>query len=231
MRQQLALPALVLAAASTLVAANPLARSAQQAGQAGQTTQTGQAGQRGAAPQTPAGAQRGGGRGRGGVQIMTLATSAWQDSAMVPLPYTQGGAEMSPPLFWMNAPDTAVSFALVVHDLDAPVGNGNDDLLHWLVWNIPGAARQLQEHMPQGAELPDGTRQISATGPYYRGPAAPASGEPHHYVFELFALDTKLDVKPVGASPAETRAAVVAAMTGHIRGKGVLLGRFRYPPT
>ena len=74
------------------------------------------------------------------------------------------------------------------------------------------------------SQLPDGTRQISATGPCYRGPGAPASGPAHHYVFELFALDTMLDVPAVGASPPATRTAVIAAMAGHIRGKAVLTG-------
>ena len=71
----------------------------------------------------------------------------------------------------------------------------------------------LQEQ-PATSQRPDGTRQISATGPDYRGPGAPASGPAHHYVFELFALDTTLDVPAVGASPPQTRAAVVAAMAG-----------------
>jgi phosphatidylethanolamine-binding protein (PEBP) family uncharacterized protein len=54
----------------------------------------------------------------------------------------------------------------------------------------------------------------------------------HHYVFELFALDTMIDVAPVGATQALSaapviRAAVVTAMAGHIRGKAVLIGLFR----
>ena len=95
------------------------------------------------------------------------------------------------------------------------------------MWNIPGAERALAEGVPQGASLPSGARQISVTGPNYRGPAAPATGAPHHYVFELFALDTMLDVPAVGASPAQTRAAVVAAMAGHVRAKGVYTGIYR----
>jgi hypothetical protein len=46
-------------------------------------------------------------------------------------------------------------------------------------------------------------------------------------VFELYALDAMLDVPAVGASPAETRTAVVAAMAGHVRGKATLVGTFR----
>jgi hypothetical protein len=48
-------------------------------------------------------------------------------------------------------------------------------------------------------------------------------------VFELYALDVMLDVAAVGASPAQTRAAVFAAMTGHVRGKGVFTGTYRRP--
>ena len=90
--------------------------------------------------------------------------------------------------------------------------------------------RSLPEGVPQGSQLPDGTRQISASGPYFRGPGAAAAGPAHHYVFELFALDGTIDVPPVGASPPQTRAAVLAAMSGHVRGKGVLVGLFRRTP-
>ena len=80
--------------------------------------------------------------------------------------------------------------------------------------------------MTQGPQIADGTRQISASGPYYRGPAAPATGPAHHYALELFALDVMLDVPPVaGQMPATTRAAVVAAMAGHVRGKGTFVVR------
>jgi hypothetical protein len=135
---------------------------------------------------------------------------------------------VSPAFAWSNVPDGTHSFVLIAHDLDAAIGNGTDDILHWMLWNIPAAMRSLPEGVPQGSQLPDGTRQISASGPYYRGPGAPASGPAHHYVFELFALDTTIDnVQPIGQSPPATRAAVVAAMAGHVRGKGVYTGLFK----
>ena len=90
-----------------------------------------------------------------------------------------------------------------------------------------GPHGRLPEGVPSGAQLADGTRQISATGPYYRGPGAPATGPPHHYVFELFALDATIDVAPTGASPAETRAAVLAAMAGKVRGKAAMVGMYK----
>ena len=161
---------------------------------------------------------------------MTLTSAAWPDGGQIPAKHAQPGGDVSPALAWSNAPDTTSSFVLIVHDLDAAIGTGMDDALHWLVWSIPGSAKSLAEGVPQGATLPDGSRQISATGPNYRGPAAPASGPPHHYVFELYALDTAIDVPAVGASPAQTRAAVVAAMAGHVRAKGVYTGLFKRTP-
>lgn len=172
----------------------------------------------------------GGGRGRGGVRVMTLTSTSFTDGAMMPVKFTQAGEERSPQLSWTGGPDSAVSYVLLVHDADAATGNGTDDVLHWLVWNIPGTATQLPEGVPQGPQLPDGSRQISVSGPYYRGPAAPATGPPHHYVFELFALDTMLDVAPTGATPAATRASVMTAMAGRVRAKGVMVAVYKRQP-
>jgi len=185
-------------------------------------------GQRGAQPPATPGGRGGRGGGRG-VQVMTLSTTAWADAGQIPAKHAQGGGEVSPPLTWSNVPDSTVCFVLIVHDPDAATGNGTDDILHWMLWNIPGEARSLPEGVPQGSQLPDGTRQISVTGPYYRGPGAPSTGNAHHYTFELFALDTPLDVPAVGASPSQTRAAVLAAMAGHVRGKAVYVGLYKRP--
>jgi Raf kinase inhibitor-like YbhB/YbcL family protein len=179
--------------------------------------------QRGAPPSQPGG--RGG--GRGGVQVMTLTSAAWQDGGLIPVKYTQAGDQLSPPLAWSNVPDGVAGFVLIAHDVDAAIGSGTDDILHWMLWNIPAGTRSLAEGVPPNAELSDGTRQISASGPYYRGPGAAASGPAHHYIFELFALDTPIDVAAVGASPPQTRATVAAAMAGHVRGKAALVGLFK----
>jgi phosphatidylethanolamine-binding protein (PEBP) family uncharacterized protein len=86
----------------------------------------------------------------------------------------------------------------------------------------------LPENVPHGADLPDGSHQISASGPQYRGPGAPAAGPQHHYTFEIYALDTKLDVAAT-ADAFETRTKVMQAAQGHILGKAVYVGLFRRP--
>jgi Raf kinase inhibitor-like YbhB/YbcL family protein len=178
-------------------------------------------------PTPPQGGGGGGQNRRGPIQVLSLTTTAWTDGGSIPAKYTQAGAQVSPPLAWSNVPDGVQSFVLIARDSDAAIGTGTDDILHWMVWNIPASARSLAEAIPQGNQLPDGTRQISASGPYYRGPGAPASGPAHHYVFELYALETTLDVPAVGQSPPLTRAAVEQAMAGKIRAKGSLVGLFK----
>ena len=159
---------------------------------------------------------------------MSLTTSAWTDGGMIPAKYTQAGAQVSPPLAWSNVPDGVQSFVLIARDTDAAIGTGTDDVLHWMLWNIPASARSLAEGIAQGSQLPDGTRQISASGPYYRGPGAAASGPAHHYVFELYALDVELPLEPVGDA-FETRTVVMKAIQGHILGKAVYMGFFKRP--
>ena len=178
-------------------------------------------------PTPPQGGGGGGQNRRGPIQVLSLTTSAWTDGAAIPAKYTQAGAQVSPPLAWANVPDGVQSFVLIARDADAAIGAGTDDILHWMVWNIPASARALAEAIPQGNQLPDGTRQISASGPYYRGPGAPAAGPAHHYVFEIYALDSTIDVPAVGQSPPLTRAAVEQAMAGKIRAKGSLVGLFK----
>lgn len=175
------------------------------------------------------------------VQVMTLESSAWPDGGLIPEIHAQAGRDVSPPLAWTGTPEGTASFVLVARNLDAPAPGGGEELLHWLVWNIPGTATGLPQGVPEGnapepprtggAPSPSSSRlrQLSATGPNYRGPAAPASGPPHHYVFELYALDVAVDVPVTGQSPAAARAAVLAAMAGHVRGKAVLTGRYRRP--
>jgi Raf kinase inhibitor-like YbhB/YbcL family protein len=152
---------------------------------------------------------------------LTLTTPAFQDGGIIPNRFTQADPKaVSPQLDWTNVPAGTVSFVLILHDPDVP---RIEDALHWMVINIPGTTKGLSENVPPTARLPDGTVQPKNTAGTagYRGPGAGAQGPYHHYTFELFALDTKLDL-----GPEATRADVLKAIDGHLLGKGVLVGRF-----
>jgi len=159
---------------------------------------------------------------------LMLLTTAFPDGGVIPDRYSQAGDQTSPMLSWLNVPAGTVSFVLHMRDPDVARNRSTEDQVHWLVWGIPGTATGLPEGIAKGPVLPDGSQQISASGPVYRGPGAPAIGPRHHYTFELFALDTKIDVK-AGADAWETRTAVFSAMQGHILGKAVYVGLFRRP--
>jgi len=160
---------------------------------------------------------------------MTLTTIAFPDGSQIPSKYTQAGEQVSPALTWTNTPAGTVTFVLHMHDMEGARNKTTEDQLHWLVWSIPAETRALPEGVPMG-DLKDGSHQTSATGNgVYRGPGAPANGPYHHYVFELFALDTRIDVPANPTDPFDTRAKVLAAIQGHVLGKAVYLGFFRRP--
>jgi hypothetical protein len=188
-----------------------------------------------ASAQAPGGRGRGG-RGGGAIQSMTLITTAWPDGGMIPLRYTQAGAEISPAIQWTAAPAGTASYVLVFYDADTVVNNSTDGILQWMLWNIPGKATGVAQGRPDGFELEDGTRQISVSGSRYRGPGESAYGSVHHYVMEVYALDTMLDIKVNPQGPQEPnpnvqaiRTSIMQAMAGHIRGKGAYVGLFRRP--
>ena len=190
-----------------------------------------------AMPAAQSAAQGGGGGQRAGAAPaapMTMTGVGFADGGQIPVKFSQAapgaapGEGTSPAITWANVPAGTQSFFLNMHDMEVVRNKTTDDQAHWVVWNIPGTATGLPEGVAKGAQLPDGSYQISATGLVYRGPGAPANGPQHHYMFELYALDTKLDVTPA-ADAFETRTNVMKAIQGHILGKAVYLGFFRRP--
>jgi len=156
---------------------------------------------------------------------LTLTSPDFEDGGIIANKYTQAVPDaVSPKLEWTHVPPGTVSFALILHDPDAALQRKIDDVLHWMIFNIPGTATELPQGVPAGqAELADGAIQAKNLRgmPGFMGPGAPAAGPYHHYTFELFALDTKLSL-----GPDASRADVLNAMNGHILGKAVLVARF-----
>ena len=147
-----------------------------------------------------------------------LSSSAFQAGEGIPSPYTCDGRDISPPLAWTAPPDGTKSLALINDDPDAPMGTW----VHWVVYNLPPSVRQLPEAFPADKERPDGTRQgrtdFGRIG--YGGPCPPSGT--HRYIFKLYALDTVLSL-----GPGATKAAVEAAMQGHILAQAQLIGTYR----
>jgi Raf kinase inhibitor-like YbhB/YbcL family protein len=130
----------------------------------------------------------------------------------------QDGA--SPELSWSTPPDGTQSFVLIVFDKDSPFGF---KFTHWVLYDIASDKRELPENTPKQDQLPDGSRQgkndYDRIG--YVGPCPPRGT--HHYIFTLYALDTKLNLPP-GAPKKQ----VMKAMSGHVLANGELVGRFHH---
>lgn len=176
-------------------------------------------------------------QGRGAAPARTVlwvSTTAFPDGGEIPARNAGRGENKSPAFefHWnqgvnpASAPDNLQTYAIIFHDIEnAGPNRGTTDTLHWSAFNIPGTAKGIPEGLGPGT-LPDGTvngpgiaQRGNNPGAYF-GPGA-GPGPFHHYVFEFYALDTKLDL------PANTtRDDLMKAMEGHVIGKAAYVGRF-----
>jgi Raf kinase inhibitor-like YbhB/YbcL family protein len=179
----------------------------------------------------PAFAQGGGGGGGGGPPRLApflIQTDAFADGAIIPPKYA-GPMGVQPGFTLSGAPDTTQTYAIIFHDLDVAIGGNTGDVLHWMAWNIPAAAKGTPDNklvIPEG-KLPDGSVNGNniRNQPGYMGPGAPPGVRYHHYTFEFYALSAKLDL-PATA----TRDQLLAAMQGKIVAKAAYVGRFHQEP-
>lgn len=134
------------------------------------------------------------------------------------------GRNVSPALRWSGAPRDTKSFALLLHDPDAPTGGAG--WWHWIVYNIPAGTTELPKGAGKtdGSALPpgaaSGVTDYGAAG--YGGPCPPEGDKPHRYIFTLYALKVdKLDV------PKDAKASLIGFMVNaNAIGKAMLTGMY-----
>jgi Raf kinase inhibitor-like YbhB/YbcL family protein len=148
---------------------------------------------------------------------INLTSSAFQPNGVIPDQFAAQGKNTSPPLSW--SPDKAAkAYALIVEDPNAPTPK---PFVHWVAWNIAVNVHEL----PVGiSEAPVSVQPMTqglngAKQAVWHGPQPPKGDGPHHYHFQLFALDAPLNL-PAGSD----RDAVVAAMKGHVVAQADLVG-------
>ena len=153
-----------------------------------------------------------------GLVPLLIESNAFPDGGVVPDKFSFRGGNTQPDFKISNAPENTQSFAIIFHDIDVAIGGNTDDVLHWVVWNIPGNTKQIAEgKLPEGSVNGKGIRSNE-----YMGPGAPPGPRYHHYVFEFYALSAKLDL-PTTAGRAE----LLEAMKGKVLAKAAYVGRFR----
>jgi Raf kinase inhibitor-like YbhB/YbcL family protein len=135
------------------------------------------------------------------------------------------GENISPALSWSGAPAKTKSFAIMIHDPDAPTGSG---WWHWVVFNIPagttslpkGAGDPSKNLMPQGAI--QSRTDFGSDG--YGGPCPPKGDKPHHYHITVFAVD--VDKLPDAQNDQASAALVGFDLHFHTLAKATLTGRY-----
>jgi Raf kinase inhibitor-like YbhB/YbcL family protein len=145
---------------------------------------------------------------------MQVTSPAFAGGASIPRRFTCDGANAAPTVAWTGVPAKARTLALTLEDPDAPGGT----FVHWTVYDLPPtAARVAGGRVPAGAR--QGANSFGKRG--YGGPCPPKGDRPHRYVFSVYALRTRLDLK-AGARPGDVRSAIARAALA----RGRLTGRY-----
>jgi Raf kinase inhibitor-like YbhB/YbcL family protein len=162
----------------------------------------------------------------GSASAIAVTSPVIKNDGTIPEAYSAYGDNLSPALHWAAA-NGAKSYMVVVQDPDA---KGPMPVVHWTIWNISAATRDLPKALQAAPQViaPTGFVQgkTSHGGVGYSGPHPPMGDSPHHYHFQVFALDTMLNA-PAGADLEQ----VLAAAKGHVIAKGELVGLFQQPRT
>ncbi|MET0173899.1 MAG: YbhB/YbcL family Raf kinase inhibitor-like protein [Agrobacterium vaccinii] len=153
---------------------------------------------------------------------ITVQSEAFDTGASIPLQHSEYADGVSPAIRWSAVPGAA-SYAIIMEDPDSsPI----KPFVHWLAWNIPGTVTSLPEGLQEQLRLvePEGVlqgRNSSGTHGYF-GPKPPVGDKAHRYHFQVLALDSVLDIPPTS-----DRDALLAAIAGHVTGKGELVGLYQ----
>ena len=149
---------------------------------------------------------------------MQLTSANFSAGGTIPTRFTCEGENISPQFSWEEVPGDAKSFALIMHDPDAPRPGG---FTHWVLYNIPGKKRGLDSDVPKREQIPgtgvQGQNDAGEIG--YMGPCPP-SGR-HRYYVRLFALD-----KEMSLGPGATHEELTDVMEGHILERAELMGTY-----
>jgi Raf kinase inhibitor-like YbhB/YbcL family protein len=154
----------------------------------------------------------------------TVSSPAFGDDQLMPVRFAFdkpapdghpcGGRNVSPPLTWTGAPPGTKSYAVTLIDPDGHKGLG---FAHLVAYNVPASVTSIPEGEPAAGGTPGKIAEFSG----YRGICPPLGDAPHHYIFQVYALDVELNL-----APGLDRDALLKAIAPHILGVTSYAGRF-----
>lgn len=153
---------------------------------------------------------------------INVKASAFANNAPILDKYSAYFADVSPEISWTGVPNNAKSIVVMMEDPDAAL----KPVTHWIVANILPNVTGLPENVMKAERYGDAVQGGNHTGKIgYYGPMPPPADKPHNYHFQVFALDTKLDL-PSGFN----RQALLDAMKNHVIAKGETVGTYQRKP-
>lgn len=157
-----------------------------------------------------------------GAAAIAVSSPSFAPNGAIPAKHSEHADAVSPALAWQPVAN-AKSYVLIAEDPDAKPAL---PFVHWVVYNLPASVTRLPEGLQAQPRLtaPENVLQGKTTrgSVGYYGMKPPVGDPPHHYHFQVFALDTMVNVDP-GA----TRDEVLDGMRGHVLAKGRVVGSFR----
>ena len=156
---------------------------------------------------------------------MVLSSTAFAEGQPIPPKYTADGEDVSPPLTWSAPPEGTKELALICDDPDAP---RNEPWVHWVIYSIPADAGDCPWRCPRIVRPPEPAGAVQGKNSWpdgenigYRGPDPP-KGKRAPLLFHALRLGRAI----AGRQPGMTKDQLLEAMSGHVIGRGELIGTY-----
>ena len=158
------------------------------------------------------------------MSVLTLTSPEFTAGAILDSSFQADRDNQSPALIWSAPPPGTRSFAVAMHDPDAPTGGAG--WWHWLLTDLPPATLSLPRNAgaADGSHLPAGARQWRNDGGQkgYMGCYPPEGDPAHRYIYTVYALDCdRLDV-----AAEATTSMVGFVLNQHVLGKASLMAYY-----
>ena len=149
-----------------------------------------------------------------------LKSNVFKDDEKIPSKYSMKQGNLSPPIFWKNAPSETKSFAFIMDDLKGPL-RSIYTIPHWVLYNIPSHMNMLEEGISNKKLDEHDICQINNIFRKceYCGPAPPIGT--HLYRFKIYALDTIFEPNSI-----KSRSKLIKEMKYHIIDTAELCGHY-----
>jgi para-nitrobenzyl esterase len=157
---------------------------------------------------------------------LTVTSPAFKEGVEIPYENTQYRGNIFPGLSWTAGPQGTKSYVVIVQgtSLNRPSGGGGGTSIHFTLYNIPATVTNLKAGMTSPPAGSTYGQNIHGINHAYAGPHT-HTANPNGYHYQVFALDSKLELPP-----ATDFNAMVEAMTGHVLASGDLMGQSARDP-